>query len=653
MHLMQNSIVLIALLSLTACLPSNHPYPDEKSDGNVLYSAFTERPKHLDPARAYSSNEYIFLGQIVEPPLQYDYYKRPYTLQPLTAESIPTPKFIMLEGAQRVAYDITIKPGSYYSPHPAFNNHKRELIARDYVYQLERMATPKIQSPLYPLLSEHIVGFSAFSKPQHNEKLPTIFGVQLLDRYRYRIVLKNPYPQFIYWLALPFFAPMPEEVIAWHESDDRGTSHAGIDWHPIGTGAYALIKNDPNQEMILERNPNYRKVYDKKTQGFMPHIDRIVFKLEPETIPYWQKFLQGYFDSSGVGSDQFDSAIRITSDGSFERGTALVEKDIQLKKSPQPSIFYMGFNMLDDKVGGQSDKTRALRQAIAIAVDYEEMVSIFTNGRGSVAHSPIPPGIFGHVSGQEGINPITHKWIDNQAVRRPIEEAKELLSQAGYAEGIDPSTGKPLVLYFDTASTGPDSRPRLGWLTKQFLKLDINLVIRSTDYNRFQEKIRTSNAQIFEWGWNADYPDPENFFFLLYGPNGKVKHHGVNGVNFDNPQFDRLFEKMRLLPNGAQRQAVIQQMVDIVRHESPWLWGFNPLGVALYHKWVSNVYPNAMAHNTLQYRKLDTQLRQQKRHQWNQPKLLPLWITLFILSILVTYSIVRYRQRQNAVINRD
>jgi oligopeptide transport system substrate-binding protein len=51
-------------------------------------------------------------------------------------------------------------------------------------------------------------------------------------------------------------------------------------------------------------------------------------------------------------------------------------------------------------------------------------------------------------------------------------------------------------------------------------------VIRATDYNRFREKMREGTGQMFFWGWNADYPDPENFLFLLYGPNGKVEAGG-------------------------------------------------------------------------------------------------------------------------------
>ncbi len=111
------------------------------------------------------------------------------------------------------------------------------------------------------------------------------------------------------------------------------------------------------------------------------------------------------------------------------------------------------------------------------------------------------------------------------------------------------------MLYFDTTATGPDDKSRLDWMHKQFAQLDMQLVIRGTDYNRFQDKMRKGKAQIFQWGWNADYPDPENFLFLLYGPNSKAEHGGENAANYQNPEFDRLFERMKDMDNGPERQA--------------------------------------------------------------------------------------------------
>ena len=224
-------------------------------------------------------------------------------------------------------------------------------------------------------------------------------------------------------------------------------------------------------------------------------------------------------------------------------------------------------------------------------------------------------------------------------MRKSIDVARALLAKAGYPNGRNQDNGKPLVLNLDTTASGPDDKARLDWIRKQFAKLDIQLVIRSTDYNRFQDKMTRGTAQIFQWGWNADYPDPENFLFLLYGKNSKVEHNGENAANYLNEEYDRLFEKMKNMDNGPARQKVIEQMVEMLRHDSPWLFGFHPKQFSLFHDWVFNTKPNLMANNTLKYRRIDPELRARKRDAWNAPVLWPLSLVflLIVLSILPAY----------------
>ena len=132
MYIVHRIFFLLAYSLVSACSDSslNNPYPAAESDSNIYYDTFSERPKHLDPARSYSSNEYVFLGQIYESPLQYHFLKRPYQLIPLTATEMPVPVYQDSEGnvidesapseqISRVIYRITIKPGVLYQPHPA------------------------------------------------------------------------------------------------------------------------------------------------------------------------------------------------------------------------------------------------------------------------------------------------------------------------------------------------------------------------------------------------------------------------------------------------------------------------------------------------------------------------------------------------------
>ncbi len=687
-------ILLISLLFLSACGDAwNDPYPAAERGQNILYSAFVQRPKHLDPVQSYTSDEALFTRQILEPPLQYHYLKRPYELEPLTALGIPEPREI--EGGKFTVYDIRIKPGIHYQPHPAFvpGNHSlspgrverlktpydlplgmRELTAEDYVYQIKRLAHPRLHSVLFGLMAEYIVGLPELAKALKDAdrdrsrwldlREHRLEGVEVLDRYTYRVKLKGRYPQFKYWLAMPFFTPIPWEAEKFFHQPGMAAKNFTLDWWPVGTGAYMLTHNDPNARMVLERNPHYRgQPYPSEGEpgdaaaGLLrdagkttPFIDKVVFSREKESVPYWNKFLQGYYDSAGISSDTFDQAVRVAVDGAAEPSGEMLEKGVTLSTSVAATIFYFGFNMKDPVVGGASERARKLRQAISIAVDVEEYLTIFANGRGVVAHSPLPPGIFGRREGEAGLNPVTHVWRNGQEQRRSLDEARRLLAEAGYPGGRDAKTGQPLVLYFDTRGGGPGDKARTDWWRRQFEKLSIQLEVRETDWNRFQEKIRKGTQQFYGLGWNADYPDPENFLFLLHGPQARADGAGANSSNYASPEFDALFERMKNMADTPERQRIIDRMVAIAQRDAPWIFGFHPKDYSLRHAWLANAKPNDMAGNTLQYLRVDVAARSRKRAEWNPPVLWPLALIFagLVLSALPAWMSYRRRERMAA-----
>ncbi|HWU84920.1 MAG TPA: ABC transporter substrate-binding protein, partial [Rhodocyclaceae bacterium] len=696
--------------------------PAAERSANTLYTAFIDRPKHLDPVQSYAEDEATILSQIYEPPLQYDYLKRPYTLIPATVTRVPHPQYFDAHGkrlpdnapAGSIAYSdyvIELKPGIRYQPHPAFARRAdgsyrylnlsaadldkvrelrdfpeqgtRELTADDYVYEIKRLAHPHLHSPIFGLMSEYIVGLGDYAQTLRQaaaqqpegawldlRKYP-LAGAVALDRYHYRIRIKGKYPQFLYWLAMNFFAPMPWEADAFHSQPGMAAKNLVLDWYPVGTGPYMLTENNPNARMVLERNPNFHgETYPcagepgDREAGLLadcgkplPFIDKVVFTREKEQIPYWNKFLQGYYDASGISSDSFDQAVQVGSGGDVTLTEDMQKQGIRLITSVAISDMFMGFNMLDPLVGGVSaptlapdgaalppkgadvalgrsggnvglskEEARKLRQAISIALDQEEFISIFTNGRGVAAQGPIPPGIFGYRDGAEGVNPYMYRVVDGQPQRRSIAEAKRLLAEAGYPNGRNAKTGEPLIINLDTTGGGVGAKARVDWLTKQFQKIDIQLVVRSTDWNRFQEKIRKGASQLFYFGWNADYPDPENFLFLFYGPQSRVKHNGENAANYANPEYDRLFEQMRSMDNGPERQRIIDRMVEILRRDAPWVWGFHPKDYTLAHAWLYNRKPGKVGYNTLKYQRLDPVLRAEKRAEWNRPVVWPLLV---------------------------
>ncbi|MBE3095886.1 MAG: ABC transporter substrate-binding protein [Planctomycetes bacterium] len=711
-----------ALLALLAAAGCNSPYPEADEGQSILYTTFTEEPRHLDPAQAYPFDDVVMMSHVLEPPLQFHYLKRPYALAPLTAADIPRPepRKVVFQGetVEGIVYTVRLAPGIRYQDHPCFveaNRHlagqdvrsartvwdiqpaaTRALAAGDYVYAIRRLADPRLACPIYSVLADHLLGMREYQEslqgrldrersarqaaagPFYNQEQDERYNpirldyagaadafpfVREIDPHTFEVVLGHPYPQILYWMAMPFFSPVPPEAIEFFDQRVLLERSIVFDKNLVGTGPYVLREFDPTNQIVFQRNPNFRderypdlpqpaegdeqgrRAYDEMASAGMledagrrlPMVDRVVLRLEKELIPRWNKFQQGYYDVLLITSDVFDQAVTLTSRGDASLSDEMAARGVRLVTSYPCQTSYLGFNMADSIVGGYAPEQRKLRQAISMAFDSEEEIAIFANGQGIPAQGPIPLGIFGHREGREGINPVVYRWDEKRqcAVRRPLEEAKRLLAEAGYPNGFGPD-GQRLVVRFATTEPTPESRTLLAFFKKQFDKLGIGLDIQVTDFNRFQEKVRSGNFQALAWGWIADYPDPETFLSLFYGPNGKVASGGENVANYRRERFDALFVRMRNLENTPERLAIIDEMVGLLREDAPWIFRYEPLTLELYHGWLKSAYPHAVALNKVKYRRIDAAARTAYRREYNRPEW---WPVLGFLGLLVLVSL--------------
>lgn len=707
-------IAALLASALVACEDGiwNDPYPVNQAESNTLYLSFAEAPKRLDPATAYLVNETQIVNQIYEPPLQYEYLVRPYTLIPQTLTKMPTHQYFDANdrplpdsaSASEVSYtlyQLNVRPGIYYQPHPAFargetggyvyhdmsgselsSKHSlkdfpelgtRELIAEDYVYQIKRLASPNTSSPILGLMRQYIVGLDEYAYELHdvfNEKMAngkTTFvdlrdyplkGTEAVDRYTYQIKIHGKYPQFLYWLAMHFFAPVPWEADALYEQPELLQRNISLNWYPIGTGPYQLTLNDPNRHMELTRNPyfygeSYPTVGEPgdAEEGLLelagqplPFLDRIIYILDKEMIPQWNKFLQGYYDYLRLGPDTFEQAIQVNEEG-VSLAESLKHKHLDLQMRTSASVYYWGFNMLDPVVGGYSERAQKLRKAISLAVDVQEYVAIFVNGLGVVADGPIPPEIFGYDEQQEAVQKTPEHHM---AYADRLAYAKKLLAEAGYPNGRDKRTGQVLVLGYDVASGGsPDDKARFGWLRKQLGQLGIEVEVRATQYSRFQQKMSTGDIQLFYWTWVGDLPDPENFLFLFYGPSSVAKNSGNNRSNYQSKQFDALFNQMQNMEDSPERAQVIKKMIRLLKQDMPWFGQFYPQTFVMRHDWVSPYKPSDMIRNNLKYQKIDPLKREQERLGWNKPVLWPIAAFFGLFIVLLVPVVWGYYQMKN------
>lgn len=463
---------VLSIVALTACSPDspiNSPYPSGAQQENTLYTAFVQRsPKFLDPASSYSTDETAYTYSIYEPLYGYHYLKRPYQLVPRAAAAVVSPVFLDAQGnrlpddaageliAQSI-YDIPIKGGVLFQPHPAFARHSdgsfvyyplksgeldgkfgipdfqhtgtRELTADDYVYAFRRLASPRVVSPIFSVLADHVVGMRAYGEvlrerdralrkgsasgplPWMDLREPDGFtGIEAIDPHTLRIRVIGKYPQFKYWLAMTFTSPIPWEADRFYSQPGMADQDLSFNTWPVGTGPYLLTQSLQNRRHVLERNPNFRgEPYPCEGEpadaekGLLadcgkptPFIDKIVFSVEKEAVPLTGKFLQGYYDVPQVERGDIGVAMLVSAGDSADKAALYREHGIQLPTTVETSIWYMGFNWLDPVVGQgdtpeQQERNRKLRQAISIAFNWEEYVAIFENSQAAVAHGPVAP----------------------------------------------------------------------------------------------------------------------------------------------------------------------------------------------------------------------------------------------------------------------
>ena len=704
----------LSLVVLCGCgePPWNNPHPPSP-EGKLTYQSMMSPspPKHLDPAVSYASDEALYIMQIYEPPMAYHFLKRPYELIPGALVSAPEVEYFDENGQQvaedeaSVAYSrymLRLRDDLRYQPHPAFarddagsplylfaseeegarfrqvpdfpQSGDRPVHANDYAYAIKRLADPLNGSPMLGFMSQYIVGMQEFSEVVGQVSRDSwvnlddypMAGLDVVDERTLNITIKGRYPQFVFWLAMPFFSPIAPEVDRFYHNPGFARRNLTLDWWPVGSGPFMIVKNDPNSEIVLERNPNYRKDYfptegapGDLEAGFLedagkpvPFIDRAVFRLEKESLSLWTKFLQGYYDRSGEvhghTTGVFDQAFVVGPDG-VEMSADLADHGITMSPDVKPGVYYYGFNMRDPVVGGYTEDKRKLRRALQIAFQTEEFINIFYKGNGLAAHNIIPPGIPGHFQGKAGMNPYVYDWVDGEAKRKPIEYARQLLAQAGYPNGRDSRTGEPLKIFIDVQSQAIGNTS-MNWIDRVFSEIGVQVEFRPADWSRTREKLLTGNTQIFSHGWLADYPDPENFLFLLYGAESPLECNcdGANNTNYANEEYDELFRKVRVLPSGAERDELVARMVDMFRRDAVWLYAFYPKEIFLNNSWVHNTKRHGISKATLKYIRVEDSIRQEMHRRWNQPVTWPLYAMVMLIVALLLPGVIAYRRRQSA-----
>ena len=531
--------------------------------GKTLRVTFQVAETGFDPARTNDYYSGMVIEAIYDRLLTYDYLARPSKLVPLAAESLPQ---ITDNGK---TYTFRIKKGIYFTPDPAFKGKKRELTAEDYAYSIKRFFDPRNRSPYAFLFEGKIVGLDDLGararKTGRFDYEAKVAGLEVPDRYTLRIHLKEIDYGLSHILAFDLSGAVAREVIEFYGEDTNA--------HPVGSGPYRLKQYTRSSKIVLEANPGYRgKIWDfqpgddaldKEIAAQMegkrlPAIGNVEISIMEETQSRWLAFEKGETD---LEYQLWDVAPTfMTADGKLR--PAFLKRGIKLNRTVDPEITYTYFNMQEkigdqpNPVGGYSLERIALRRAIAMAYKTGDRIRVLRKGQAVRAEHPIPPGVAGYDPNY--VNSIPYD----------PRTANALLDRFGYKKGADGyrrmPDGKPLVIRF--SSTERD-RPYDELMQRSLDSIAIRMEIHKDRFPELLKLERRCRIMMRNAAWIADYADGDNFMQLLYGPNTQQS----NNACYQSPEFDKLYEKSRTLPDGPERNKLYWAMARRMEADTAWI----------------------------------------------------------------------------------
>lgn len=589
---------------------------DSYAGKSVRYDSYPDDIKSIDPATCGDVLSAMVQGNFYEAPYAYHYLKRPPTVIPQLAAAMPT---ISPDG---LTYTIHFKPGVKYSRNICFGREAdgtlgtRTVRAEDFILAFKRIADYHITTGLaFAFLTERVVGIDDYRAKTKTYKaddfsrydLP-VAGLRAVDELTLEIRLTQPFPQLTLVLAINSYAPIPSEAVDyWLAGPGRA---AGQDAEfrrreqVVGTGPYLLSRFVRKGNIIMERNPDFRyETYPAegepgdREEGLLkdagervPFIDVLHYSYVPEAYSTWMLFLTEQSDASGIPKEVFASVVTPSRKLSREWES----RGIRLKQYAQPSVYWLAFNM-DDPVLKAS---KSLRQALCACFDVDSYSKVLFNGRAYRATNIIPSGFAGH----DEAGPGPYYKLDMDLAKRKLADAKVELAAAGQLVN-----GRMPTLTLSMVAGEAGGRLQAEFIQQQFSKLGVTVKIDSMDWSTLQEKVNNKQCQIYTMGWHADYADAENFLQCFYG--GNIAN-GTNNCNYNNPDFNRMYEQARVMNESPERMKLYVDMTRMVSEDVPVLLLSEPLSMALFYDWLQNVKPHPIGYGFARFQRIDAQLRQ-------------------------------------------
>jgi ABC-type transport system substrate-binding protein len=379
--------------------------------------------------------------------------------------------------------------------------------------------------------------------------------------------------------------------------------------HPIGTGPFLMQEWRRSSKMVLTANPDFRPTIFHAATTKNPDDAAIAAALEGRRLPLIgrievkvveeeQARVLGFLGREFDYIEQLPPGLSdmVLSDGRLKPG--LAERGIRLTQFAPLQTYYMWMNMEDPVIGGYGPQQVALRRAISLSYNRAEDIALLERGLALPAQMPLPPDVLGYDASYRS------------DARYDIGLARALLDRFGYrdrdGDGYrETPDGKPLMLVMHTLASGV-GRLRDELWRRSLDAIGVRVNFKSDKYTEVVKAARLGRVQMFETNWIADYPDGDNFFQLLYGPNAGR----INYARFNLPAFNRAYEESRALSDSPQRNRLYRQLAQLASAYSPWVLRIHPLSADLRHPWIKNYKRHPVENTAWRYLDIDMAERQ-------------------------------------------
>ena len=448
--------------------------------------------------------------------------------------------------ADGMTYSFQLRTDVYFHEDALFGLRKtRTVTASDFLYSFKRLIDPSLASP----------GSWVFNYVDTAQN-----GFQAVNDSVFRITLKQPFPPFLGLLSSTYCSVVPHEIVDHYQKEFRV--------HPIGTGPFRMKIWVERTNLIFHKNENY---FEFENGSRLPYVDAVSISFINDRQSAFMELVKGNLDfQSGIDASYKDELLT--------RSGKLRDKYLQrfdLQKCNYLNTEYLGILVDSNQAVMKNNPLNdiRIRKAINYGFDRKKMITFLRNDIGSPGTRGIVPRGFPDFGAPEV------KGFDyNPAL------TAQLLAEAGYPAG----KGLPEI----TMSTTKEYQDLCEFMQGQLAASGIKIKLEVNQGAAHREMVAQQHLAFFRASWIADYPDPENYLSLFYGPNKAP--NGPNYTHFQQPAFDTMYEKAASTVNDSLRYLMYSELDQMVMDQSPVVILYYDQVVRLTHRYVEGLGNNAM-----------------------------------------------------------